>query len=298
MNHLKLAAMLLLTVSTTFASDRLPYDGKLTEKRLALSDKGHVGYTHNPYPSMYTTNASRIKAIANKTSRKFPNNIPTEFPVLLKILEKMSPENENNKGLEDVKNYIKSYLPDTAIERCNILTPTNEQEETAAIKQLQESLQVLSNVKSILTEPNDEYKRATQNVYNAIIKFVYGEYFRLQKLKPSEQTAMTQYNQIISFFEGLDLSLFETKRSEKIKCYYVTMLLGGANIAGMLRDNYKQLDLAQQAEELINSMISDIKEAYLNGNSFIRSSVKHTCLKIISRAKSFLKRDFHQGNLR
>jgi hypothetical protein len=69
------------------------------------------------------------------------------------------------------------------------------------------------------------------------------------------------------------------------------MLLGGANISGLKWDNTKQLQLAQKAEVLTESIATDIENAYLDGFSFVKKSVMSACRGIKSKAQSFIDKN-------
>jgi hypothetical protein len=151
------------------------------------------------------TGAREIKRIAERIATAFQSNIPREFPILLKLLDRISTTVENDNAIKTTKSYITETL-------CKIAPPTNGEEQTVAIRQLQASLHVLSNIKATLFEDDTEYNQTVDLVYDATTKFAHAEYLRLQKCHHSTPDTMTQYDQIIVFLKLLTSVFLKKKR--------------------------------------------------------------------------------------
>jgi hypothetical protein len=93
------------------------------------------------------------------------------------LLDRISTTGENDIAIETTKSYIteilRLYQPKTAIDLCKITPPTNGDEQAAAIKRLQKSLLVLSNVKAILGY-DEKYKQTIDAAY--IARFIQSGY--------------------------------------------------------------------------------------------------------------------------
>lgn len=184
---------------------------------------------------------------------------------------------ETNKVQQPIKDLIER------IHTVDINSPAK------AMEQYQILSDELSQMPSEMHTPY--YHQAKSDLYEAIIAFIDAEYYRLysHNKAPEKINALAlQYDQIIIFFAHINFDLFERSLSEKLRCYEVTMLLGSANIYGMMRNNEKQLQLAKMAEALTQTLPYEISEAYLDGNPFYRGAVLHTCHRLQQRAQTYL----------
>lgn len=102
---------------------------------------------------------------------------------------------------------------------------------------------------------------------------------------------LEEYVATFTLFKGLiELDLFSTEVTDKLRCYLVTFLMGAANVSGMMRDNGHKVQYAQEVLDVIDTITQDVVvDPYSLELNFEKEKVRHVCNRAIVSAKLYLE---------
>jgi len=102
-----------------------------------------------------------------------------------------------------------------------------------------------------------------------------------------KEELLARYSQFINIIESTDVQYWAAKEIVQLNCYRLSLLLGSANVSGALHDNKKQFEQALKAYEFLETLSSDINNAYIDGRRLSLGLTTEATVKILCRAAVF-----------
>lgn len=148
----------------------------------------------------------------------------------------------------------------------------------------------LLNAKRALDQqyiPRERYEEFLAEYFDYVMCYFNKTYISI-KDRPASEVVLSEYIAAgKKAHKTWAKNLPEGPKQLSIKCYEITFLIGAANIAGRLKKNQLQLELAKSAKKLVESLPHDINPAYADGGDLIKDRTLATCEGIIKRAIMF-----------